>query len=800
MFKNYIKITIRNLFKQKIYSLITIFGLSVGITCCLLIMLYVRQEMSYDNFYPNADNIYRIGHKVIRSQGISYSAATPAPVAPALEEEYPEIAHITRIYFDSEVLFEYESKRFYENNVIYADPDFFEVFPFRLLKGDSAHLLDTPESLVLTATTAQKYFGDENPLGKVLRVNNQDNFLVTGVIEDIPVNSHYHFDFVISFLAKNEQNFGIWLNAWTGITTLYTYAVLPKSLDIQEFTSRAEDLITRHSGKRPGIERKLVFQPLRSIHLHSHFEDEIEANNYVSNIIILSMIAFLILVIACINYMNLATSQSARRAREVGMRKVLGAQRFQLTRQFMGESILLTLLAMFISLASLELLLPAFSSLVGEPVDFSYGNSYPFLAAFLLVILLVGVVSSIYPALFLSRHQPIRALKGLKESVGALRGHLLFKKLLVVVQFVVSILLIICTLIINKQLHYMKNAQLGFDKEHMVVFPVQSESSRRQYESIKNELMINPGILRTTACLRPPISDLIIVTRAWPEGSTDEETFLIYHNFVDLDYLDLFEVELVAGRKFSKEYSTDLKEGFIINEATVRKWGMASAEEAIGKRLRTGLDLRGTIIGVMKDHHISSFHQEIEPMVLSFDPQYFWTMAIKIKSTDISGTLAAIEEVYAKFIPEFPFVFSFLDEDIDRLYRGEEQTSRIIRTFSIIAVFIACLGLFGLAAFAAERRTKEIGIRKVLGATTSKIIFLLSTEFSKWVLVSNIVAWPIAYYAMNRWLQGFTYRTGIGLWIFFLAALITFIVALLTVSYQAIKAAVTNPVDALRYE
>jgi len=800
VFKNYLKITLRNLLRQKLYSFITIFGLSVGITCCLLIMLYVRQELSYDNFYPNSDSVYRIGHKVIRPQGVSYSADTPAPVAPALKEEYPEIAHITRIYFDSEVLFEHENKRFYENNVIYADPDFFNVFPFRLLKGDSAHLLDTPQSIVITTSTAQKYFGDDDPVGKVFRVNNQDNFVVNGVIEDIPVNSHYHFDFVISFLAKNEQNFGVWLNTWTSITTLYTYAVFPENLDIQEFTSRVEDLITRHSGKRPGIERKLIFQPLRSIHLHSHIEDEIEGNNFVSNLIILSTIAFLILVIACINYMNLATSQSARRAREVGMRKVLGAQKFQLIRQFMGESILLSSLAMFISLVSLELLLPTFSSLVGKPVDFSYGNSFTFLVLFLLVTLFVGVVSSIYPALFLSRHQPIRALKGLKESVGASMGHLFFKKSLVVIQFVVSILLIICTLIINKQLHYMKNAYLGFDKEHTVVFPVQSESGQRQYESIKNELLANTDIVGATACLRTPISDLVIITRAWPEGASDEESFLIYHNFVDLDYLDNFEVELVAGRKFSKEHPTDLKEGFIINEATVRKWGVASPEGTIGKRLRTGLDLEGTIIGVMKDHHISSFHSEIEPMVLSFDPQYFWTMAVKIKSNNISGTLASIEEIYAKFIPEFPFVFSFLDEDIDRLYRGEEQTSRVIRTFSVIAIFIACLGLFGLAAFAAERRTREIGIRKVLGATASNIIFLLSTEFSKWVLLSNIVAWPIAYYAMNRWLRGFAYRTSVGLWTFFLAALIAFTIALLTVSYQAVKAALTNPVDALKYE
>lgn len=800
MFKNYLKVALRNLIKQKLYTIITILGLSIGITCCLFIMLYVRQELSYDRFYPNSDRIYRVAHQVITPQGISHIAVSPAPLAPALEEEYPEIEHITRIYFESDLLFEYGDKRIFEDNVIYADPDFFNVFPFGVLKGDPSRLLDTPDSMVLTASMAEKYFGNEEPIGKVIRVDNQYNFRVTGIMEDVPVNSHYHFDFVVSFLAKNEENFGTWLNLWTGFTTLYTYAVLPGNLNVEQFTPRVENIITEHSKKRPGVTRKIFFQPLKSIHLYSHFEDEIESNNYISNLIILATIAFLILVIACINYMNLATAQSEKRAKEVGMRKVLGAERFQLMKQFMGESILLTLLAMLLSLVFVEILLSVFSSLVGKPVKFIYSENLVFLAGFFVLAILIGAISSIYPAVFLSRYQPVKALKGLRDTPRSSTGQLLFKKVLVVIQFVVSTLLIICTLIINQQLHYMKNAHLGFDKEHTIVIPLLNDSARNQYEVIRNELMIHPGVVGATACLRSPIGDNVMITRAFPKGREDGTNFIINLNSVDYDFIDNFGIEMVAGRNFSREFSTDLRDAFIINEATVREMGLSLSEEAIGKELLIGINVKGKIIGVIKDHHISSFHHEIEPLVMLYVPQYFWSMAIKMRSQNISATLGFIEKTWTKFIPEFPFTYSFLDENIDRLYQGEEQTARIVRAFSIIAVFIACLGLFGLAAFTAERRTKEIGVRKVLGATASNITFLLSTEFTKWVLVANVIAWPVAYYAMNRWLQGFAYRINIGLWTFFVAAAMAFLVALLTVSYQAIKAAVANPVESLRYE
>jgi putative ABC transport system permease protein len=800
VFKNYLKIAFRNILKQRLYSVITVMGLAVGMSCCLLIMLYVRQELSYDSFYPNTEKIHRIGHTVIRPTRTGISAAIPTPVAPALKAEYPEIEHITRLYFDSQVLFEYGDKQIYEDNVIYADPEFFSVFPFQVLKGDSSRLLDTPQSMVITSSMARKYFGDEDPVGKAFQVNKQYTYMVMGVMEDVPVNSHFHFDFVISFLAKNEQNFGTWLNLWTGFTTLYAYAVLPENTDIPEFQSRIEGFITSHSEKRPGVERRLFLQPLTSIHLHSHLEDEIEANNFVSNLFILSTIAFLILVIACINYMNLATAQSAKRAREVGMRKVLGAQRFQLIRQFMGESVLLTFVAMFISLTTVELLLPLFSSLVGKPVDFQYGQNILFLGGFFSITLFVGIISSLYPAMFLSRHQPIKTLKGMRESMKASFGQILFKRSLVIIQFIVSILLIVCTLIINQQLRFMRTAHLGFDREHMITVPIQSEAGRKQYETIKNELMANPGVIGATACFRAPISGNVIATYGLPEGLQREQAFHVYHNFVDMDYFDNFEIDLVAGRKFSREYATDIKEAFIVNETTLRKSGFDTAEDAINKRFRSGLGIQGTIIGVMKDFHISSFHEEIEPMILSFDPEYFWEMNIKMKSENIPETLASIQKTYKAFIPSYPFNYSFLDEDINALYMGEEQTGKIIRAFSFIAILIACLGLFGLAAFAAEKRTKEIGIRKVLGATSSKVMFLLSTEFTKWVLMANILAWPIAYFAMNNWLQGFAYRVVIRLWPFLLGALLSFAIAMVTVSYQALKSALANPIESLRYE
>ena len=801
MFKNYVKIAIRNFTKQKHYSIISILGFAIGISCCLLILLYVKHEYSYDSFYPNADRIYRVATEVTSSQGKSMHATTPVPLGPVLKAENPEIEHITRMFFSSDHLFEHNEKRFFEDSVVFVDPEFFDVFPLALLKGNPAHLLDTPNSLVLTAAAAEKYFGNRDPVGQSIRIDRNQEFKITGVIANIPENAHFHFDFAISFLAKNEKNFGTWLKVWTGLTTLYTYAVLPESIDMDQFTSRVENTIVRHSEKRPGVTRKIFFQPLRSIYLHSHLEDEIEQNNFASNLIILSTIAFLILIIACINYMNLATSQSAKRAKEVGMRKVMGAEGWQIVKQFIGESICLCTISLFISLLAVEILLIPFSSLVGKSIEYNLPANLPFLGIFILTAIITGALSSLYPALYLSRHQPVRAIKGMKETARSSTGQIVIKKVLVVGQFTVSILLIICTFMINKQLHFMRTAHLGFDKEHTIVIPFSDEASQKHYQSLKDTLLTYRGVISATACLKPPIGSNVFITRAFPKGKEAGISFTLYLNAIDFDFIDSFGIEMAAGRNIHRQYSTDAKTAMIVNEAAVRELGYSTPEDALGTKLKTGFyGFEGTITGVTKDHHIASFHEEIAPMAMVYRPEYFYTIAAKIQTHDIQGTLSFIEETWTRIIPEYPFIFSFLNEDIDRLYRAEEQTAKIIRTFSIIAIFIACMGLFGLSAHTAERRTKEIGIRKVLGATVSNLIVMLSSEFTKWVLIANSVAWPVAYLATYSWLQNFAYRTSIKFWVFVFAAGLAFLISLMTVSYQAIKAAVANPIDSLRYE
>ncbi len=801
MLKNYIKTFLRNFTKQRTYSLITVFGLSVGITCCLLIIFYVKQELSYDRFHTNADRIYRVGVETRRPQGRSMTAATPFPVAPALKEDYPDIEHIARIFFAANDLVQYEDKIFFEGSFAFMDPGFFKIFSFPLIKGSALNLLDDPGSIVITSSIANKYFGDEDPIGKVIRYGNQFNFTVVGVIEDISVNSHFHFDFAASFLALNRDIVGFTLDQWGAYHDLYTYMLLPEQLNADEFQGKIQPFMQRHHDT-PGVTRELFLQPLTGIHLHSHVNSEIENNNFVSNLVILLTIAFFILTIAVINYINLSTAFSSRRAKEVGMRKVLGAVRFQLFKQFMGESICLSLLAMCLSLVFIEMLLPVFSSMVGNPVKFAYSENLIFLCVILLLTVIVGAISSIYPALFLSGFQPVKTLKGLKDTGKNSFVQLFFRKALVVTQFVISLLLIIGTLVINQQLRFLKNANLGFDKEQMLIIPFFDNSMNDKYETVKNELAAHPNVVSAAACYNAPIGESNgFAISVFPDGRDAGAKFVINMNIIDFDYIDSFGLEIIAGRKFSKEFTSDYEKAFIVNEAALKNLGYVSPEDAIGKKFIIGINfMEGTVIGVVKDFHITSLHEDIGPLLMLHKPEWFNSMVVKIRPNDISGTLAFLEKTWIKFVPNYPFSSSFLDERIDRMYQSEKQTSIIIRTFSMIAIVIACLGLFGLAAYTAEKRTKEIGIRKVMGATVSNLIFMLSTEFTKWVLVANIVAWPVAYYALSRWLRSFAYRTSIGLAPFILAASLAFLIALFTVSFQAVKAALANPIESLRYE
>jgi putative ABC transport system permease protein len=800
MFKNYLKITFRNLVRQKMYSLISIIGLSVGITCSLLIMIYINQELNYDQFHEKANRIYRLGVETRRPKSHTSTVVTPFPVAPAFKMDYPEIESITRIYFAPKDLIQYREKKFIEEKVIFAEPDFFRMFSFPLIKGKAADLLKNPNDIVLTTQVAKKYFAGIDPIGKVITYKNKYNFTVVGVMENVPVNSHFHFDFVASFSSLNKEMLGFSLDQWGLFTHLYTYVLLPEQLNVGDFSKKIKSFIKRYYQK-PNETRELFMQSLTSIHLYSHMGSEIEKPNSRSNLIILFIIAVLILIIACINYVNLAVAFSSKRAKEVGIRKVLGANRFKLMSQFMGESLLLTFLAMILSLILVEMLLPVFSSIIGRQVEFIYAKDLMFFTTVFLLTIIIGVLSSMYPALILSNFKPIKILKGLTDSPKSTPLQVFSRQGLIAIQFAISILLIIGTLIVNKQLGFLRTTNLGFEKEQIIVLPFLTDLEIKKLKIMQTEIASNHNIVDSSTCLLPPISKDSLSTSVFPEGRKAGPKFYSNINSVDDNFVNLCNLKIIAGRNFPREIKSDYSTAFLLNQTILHKLGYSSPEAALGKKLLIGAnDIEGTIIGIINDFHITSLHDKIEPLILLYYPDWIGRLLIKIRADNISQTLSFLERTWQKHIPDYPFRFSFLDEDINRLYLAEKQTFEIVGTFSAIAIIIACLGLFGLATFTAQKRTKEIGIRKVLGASPLKIVFLLFKQFTKWVLIANLIAWPVGYFVMYNWLQSFAYRIDMGIFPFIQAAVLVFIIALFTVSFQALRSSFTNPVNTLKYE
>jgi len=797
MFKSYFKVALRNLKRFKAYSLINIAGLAVGMACCFLILLFVKDELSYDRYHKNSDQIYRLIIEVNVEGKKTLGAITPPPMGPALVNDFPEAINAARFIRTSreEVLISHGDKEFYERRFFFADPSVFDVFSFPLIRGDPEASLKEPYSVVITEEIAEKYFGDEDPLGNVITFNNKDDYKITGVLKNIPHNSHFRFDFLASFRTLNHY-FILPLDDW-GSCALYTYMLIPKGCSPLELGKRFPSFLKKYVGERHFIE-ELHLQPLTSIHLHSNLSGEIEANSDISYLYIFSAIAFLIMFVACINFVNLSTARQMNRGREVGMRKVLGAHRLQIFNQYLGESIFFAFAALPLTFLLVELFLPVFNPLVKKEMTVGYFNNLFFILAIFGLTLVVGIASGTYPALFLSAFQPIKVLKGAFKSGSARQ---ILRSILVLAQFAVSISLITCTIIINNQMNYIRNKKLGFDKDHIVILPIKERQLLFKVQSFKNELLRNSNILNVSLSSDVPGKNGINSNPFHPEGFGKNSNLKIANMRVDYDFLETLGIEIKEGRNFSKEFATDASEAFILNEAAVEKMGW---ESPLGKQLEwlpgPGRSKRGTVIGIIKDFHFESLHQRIEPLVLHIWPQSFSYFLVRIRPTSIKGTLSFIKNKWEEFAPNYPLVYSFLDEDSDKLYKSEQRLGKIFVYFSALSIFIACLGLFGLTLFAAEQRTKEIGIRKVLGASVPRIVFLLSKEFTKWVLLANIIAWPIAYYAMSRWLQNFAYRISIEPWIFVLAAALSFVVALLTVSYQAIKAALANPAEALRYE
>ena len=814
MIRNYLKIAFRNMAKHRVISFINLFGLTIGITCCLLILTYILHEVSYDRYNSKADRIYRVTRSFNNKEGIVslHLGAVAPPFGPLLQNEFPDIQKVTRLLPIGHASMRYEEKIFDENDVYFADNNLFNVFDVPLLKGNPQTALSDPFSIILTETIAKKYFGDDDPINKVIRMDNHYNLKVTGIFKSFPDAAHLHPQVMLSFntlkdsAIYGEQNL---LTNW-GNNAFFTYLLFPANYPVKNIEARFPaflDKYMREPGSsadyKPSRGTKLYLQKLTDIHLTSHLDEEMEENGDIHRVYIFSAIALFILIIACINYMNLSTARSALRAREIGIRKVAGAQRKEIIIQFLSESVLITAMATVLALGLTGLVMPWLSTIIGQDLHFSDILKAGFLLPLALTPFVIGALSGLYPALFMSAFQPAKVLKGLFKA-----GHssISFRKVLVIAQFAISIILIICTAIVFQQLRFMQQTSLGFDKDHVVTMRYNSDLGTR-YDAFRNALRQDPRILDLTRSSRIPSGRLLDEQGASAESgdslipvSADIKCVAVDHDFVTT-----YNIPVTAGRNFSRNYATD-SNAFLLNVAATRALGLKTPQAAVGKNFEYG-DIKGKIIGVLSDFHFESMHQQIQAMVL-FMPTAAQTstsggfncISVKIAGNDIPGSLDHLEKTWKAFLPQTPFEYTFLDEQFDALYRSEQRQGSLFTSFACIAIFIACLGLLGLSAFAITQRIKEIGVRKVLGASVSSIISLLSADFLKLVAIAAVIAFPLAWWAMHHWLMDFAYRVSIRWWVFLIAGVLASVVALITIGFQAIRAAVANPVKSLRSE
>ncbi|MBS1620936.1 MAG: ABC transporter permease [Bacteroidetes bacterium] len=811
MIKNYFKIAIRNLLRHRLISFINLFGLTVGFTCCLLILTYILNELSYDRYNKNADNIYRITRTFYNGNGdatLKLSTISP-PFGYYLPTDFPEIQKMTRLLNIGTTSLRYKDKLLNEQDVYCADENIFDVFTIKVLKGNPATALKDPFCVMLTEETAKKYFGDEDPINKVLRGNNQFDLKVTGVFKNFPSNAHLHPDILISFntlkdsAVYGEEN----LRKNWGNNSFLTYIMLPENYNVKNMEARFPAFLDKHMagqeyiGQQASKFTKLDLQKLTDIHLHSHTDYEAEPNGDIKRVYIFSAIALIILLIACINYMNLSTARSSLRAREIGIRKVIGARKKELILQFLGESVLLTWAAILIAFGLLYVVLPWLNTVSGQNLSIDILLKWQVLLPLLLSPIIVGALAGLYPALFMSSFQPIKTLKGLFKVGGS---NISFRKVLVVTQFAISIILIITTVIVFQQLKFMQNASLGYNKDHIITMAYSAQLNNG-YESFRNTLLQNPDIKEVGRSSRIPTGRLLDGMDAYAPGNDSMIPVKADIRYVaaDYDFIPVYGIQMAEGRNFSREYGTDTS-NFILNEAAVKAIGWKTSQETVGKNFRYD-NMDGHIIGVMKDFHFESLHQTIAPLILKMpapvpNQTYYNAISIKISGQHLASTLSTLKQTWEKYQPDLPYQYTFLDENFDKLYAAEQTQETIFATFACIAIFIACLGLFGLSAFAISQRIKEIGIRKVLGANVSGIVGLLSKDFLMLVGIASVLAFPIAWYAMNNWLKDFAYRIDIQWWVFLIAGIAAALIAFVTVSFQAIKAAMVNPVKSLRTE
>jgi putative ABC transport system permease protein len=793
MIKNYIKIAFRNLWRHKSFSLINIIGLAVGMTAFLLILMYVTFELSYDKFHAKADQVYRLNVDIKSANDVMKLSVSSAPMGPTIKADFPEVQESTRIFGGGYVV-KVGNQLFQENRVFLTEPSFFNVFSFPLIKGDAKTALKNPFSVVLTETIAKKYFGLADPIGKTLIIDGKEPSLVTGVVKDVPANSQFKFDMLYS-ISTLEKKYPGRLEQWGNFGN-FTYLLLTKGANAAQLQSKFPAFLKKHiseADRKGGEDYALYLKPLKDAYMDTRGGFE---QGSLSNIYIFSVVALFILLIAAINFINLTTARATERAKEVGVRKVIGAARNQLTMQFLGESVILCLISFAISVLLVSIALSPFNQLAGKiisPNIFEHG----YIFVLLIISILIGVVAGAYPALALSNFKPVVILKG-KFSSSA-KGTLL-RKGLVVFQFTISIVLIVGTLIVYNQLSYMRNQPLGFEKNQMVTIDFGGdESVIKSYETIKNEFRSIPNVLAVSLSSGIPGGGNANAHSELENRQGTMQPMNINMYNIDYDFIKIYGMKVIAGRAFSKDYGTDSTKAIVINEATVKNLGYASPNDAIGKKF-SQWGREGKIIGVVKDFHYRSLQQNVEPLNMRVNPSDAGTFTLKISSENIPATLSAIENKWKVLIPQRPFNYAFVDENFNKQYATEERFGKLFMYFAILAIFISCLGLLGLASYSTLQRTREIGIRKVLGASIPGIVNMLSKEFLQLVFIAAFIAFPLAWYGMHSWLKDFAYKVDIGWLVFAVAGILAFMIAIATVSFQAIRAAVANPVKSLRSE
>ena len=788
MLKNYFKTAWRNLLQNKTFSLINIFGLALGMTCSLVIMLWLNDEMKKDKFHQNGKRLYRVMENQFYSGNVSTFDATPGILAENIVKDIPDIQMASQMLWEEEPLFTVDNTYDKEKGR-YVEKDFLRMFSFKLTKGDPVTALARPDAVVISKKLADKYFKGLDPVGKMIRIDNTDNVMVTGVLDEIPKSSSLTFDFLMSFEQWRKKN--DWAKDW-GNNGPRCYVMLAPNTSVDKVNAKIKNYI-KTKNKESNV--NLFLQNYGESYLYSDWENGKQNGGRIEYVKIFSIVGIIILVIACINFMNLATARSLRRAREIGVRKVVGAGKRQLIGQFIGESLFVSFLAICISLVIVMLLLPSFNTLTEKHLSLDFTDP-SFLLLLLGLVLVTGIISGSYPALFMSSLKPIIVLKGLLKFKP---GATYFRKALVVFQFALSIILILGMIVIYRQIDFIHNKNLGFAKEDLLYMPLEGEL-QKTYPTFKEQLLKQPGIKYVSSAQSNPLEVGSSTSGVrWP-GKDTTKLILFSSNPITYDYIKTMGIQLVEGRDFSTEYGLDTM-NYLVNEAAAKKIGY---KDPVGKELTMWGD-KGMIVGLMKDYHHNSLHVPIEPLILrlhkmSWGGNYWGNVIVRTEKGKTKQAIASMEKLYKQFNPGFPFKYYFTDDEIANRYKAEYTVSKLSRYFAFLAIFISCLGLFGLVTFTAEQKTKEIGIRKVLGASVTGIVGMLSKDFLTLVVIAAVIAFPVAWLAMHRWLNDFAYRVNIGWWVFVIAGVIALLIALLTISFQSIKAAIANPVKSLRTE